>query len=45
MKAEFFGMVVVSTFYAIAATVDIVCGTSYLRQIRESGKAIYSGRD
>lgn len=37
--------IIVSTCIAIAATVDIVCGTNYLRDIRESDKCIYSGRE
>lgn len=45
MKAEFFGLLIVSTCIACAATVDIICGTNYLRQIRESDKSVCSGRD
>lgn len=45
MKIELLGFWVVALFMALAATTDIVCGTNYLRDIRQSEKSIYSGRD
>lgn len=37
---EVFGLIIVGLCYGIAATCDIICGTGYLAQVRETEKRL-----